>query len=95
MNKQKLELLEDRLEKIERTLIKKNDIKPTNEASPIVAKAIPIIVKNIPLILSILPEFIKALESDQINDNSDKVELLKQFGELGQKVIETFNDIKV
>jgi hypothetical protein len=30
-----------------------------------------------------------------MNDNSDKVELLTQFGELAQKIGEMFKDMKV
>lgn len=84
--------LEERIARLERAVDRR---KPTNEVAPIIAKAAPIILKNLPLILSVLPDFIKALDGDTMNDNSDKIEILTQFGELGQKVGEMFKDIKV
>lgn len=91
--------LNNRLDRIEealdKKLSKKNEKQVTNEVAPIVAKAVPLILKNLPVILSVLPDFIKALSGDTMNDNSDKVELLTQFGELGQKIGEMFKDKKV
>lgn len=82
-------------EALDKKLSKKNEKQVTNEIAPIVAKAGQLILKNLPLILSVLPEFIKALKGDAMNDNSDKIELLTQFGELGQKIGEMFKDMKV
>ena len=61
----------------------------------VIAKVVPVILKNLPLILSVLPDFIKALQNDTVNDNEGKIDLLTQFGELGQKVGEMFKDMKV
>lgn len=91
-NMDRLTNIEERLSRIEEKLLKKEDLKTTNEVAPIIAKAGQLILKNLPLILSALPEIIKALESDQMNDNSDKVDILKQFGEIGQKVGEMFKN---
>lgn len=82
-------------EALDKKLSKKNEKQVTNEVAPIVAKVVPIILKNLPMILSVLPEFIKALKGDAMNDNSDKIELLTKFGELGQKIGEMFKDMKV
>ena len=84
--------LEERISRIEKKL---NEKKVTNEVAPIIAKAVPMIVKNLPLILNMIPEIVAVLESDQLNDNSDKVELLNQFSEIAQKVSEMFSNIKV
>lgn len=93
MDAKRLSLLEERLDRIEKALANKNEEKkPTNEIAPIIAKAIPMIVKNLPMILSVLPDLTKALESDQVNDNSDKVDMLNQFSELGQKVADMFKN---
>lgn len=91
-NMDRLANIEERLSRIEEKFLKKEDLKTTNEVAPIIAKAGQLILKNLPLILSTLPEIIKALESDQMNDNTDKVEILKQFGEIGQKVGEMFKN---
>ncbi len=86
--------LEERLSRLERYVSERRVSK--NEAIPaIIAKVAPIILKNLPLILSVLPDFIKALQSDTMNDNKEKIDLLTQFGELGQKVGEMFKDMKV
>lgn len=81
-------------EALDNKLATKNEKQITNEVAPIIAKAIPIILKNLPMILSILPEFIKALKGDTMNDNSDKIELLTQLGEIGKQVGEMFKDTK-
>ena len=98
MKSKKYLSLNSKLDRIEEALNKKlatkNEKQVTNEVAPIVAKAVPVILKNLPLILSVLPDFIKALEGDTVNDNSDKIELLTQFGEVGQKVGETFKDMQ-
>ena len=90
--------LNNRLDRIEEALNNRLDVKNekqvTNEIAPIVVKAGQLILKNLPLILSVLPEFIKALKGDTMNDNSDKIEMLTQFGELGQKIGEMFKDMK-
>lgn len=91
-NMDRLTNIEERLSRIEEKFLKKEDLKTTNEVAPIIAKAGQLILKNLPLILSALPEIIKALESDQMNDNTDKVDILKQFGEIGQKVGEMFKN---
>ena len=91
-NMDRLANIEERLSRIEEKFLKKEDLKTTNEIAPIIAKAGQLILKNLPLILSALPEIIKALESDQMNDNTDKVDILKQFGEIGQKVGEMFKN---
>lgn len=86
--------LEERLARLERIASKRRTLK--NEAIPaIITKAVPVILKNLPLILSVLPDFIKALQGDTMNDNEEKVEMLTQFCELGQKVAEMFKDFKV
>jgi hypothetical protein len=99
MKSEKYLSLNSKLDRIEEALNKKlatkNEKQVTNEVAPIVAKAAPIILKNLPLILEVLPDFIKALDGDTMNDNSDKIETLTQFGELGQKVGEMFKDMKV
>ena len=88
--------LEKRLDRIEEILSKKNEEKePTNEVAPIIAKALPLIIKYLPTILNVLPELVKVLETDQLNDNSDKISTLKQFAEVGQKVADMFKDVKI
>lgn len=82
-------------EVLDKKLFKKNEKQVTNEIAPVVVKASQLILKNLPMILSVLHEFIKALKGDAMNDNSDKIELLTQFGELGQKICEMFKDMKV
>ena len=86
--------LEERLSRLEHIANERRA--PKNEAIPaVIAKVVPVILKNLPLILSVLPDFIKALQSDTVNDNEEKIDLLTQFGELGQKVGEMFKDMKV
>lgn len=86
--------LEERLSRLERIANERRASK--NEAIPaIIAKVAPIILKNLPLILNVLPDFIKALQTDAVNDNEEKIDLLTQFGEIGQKVGEMFKDMKV
>ena len=84
--------LEERIARLERAVNERR--KPTNEVAPIVAKIAPLILKNLPLILSMLPDFIDALKSDQLNDNSENIKTLQQFGELGKKVGEMFSNMK-
>ena len=99
MKSEKYLSLNSRLDRIEEALDRKlgakNEKQVTNEIAPIVAKAIPVILKNLPLILSVLPDFIKALEGDTVNDNSEKIDVLTQLGEAGEKVGEMFKDFKV
>ena len=84
--------LEERVAYLENELTRRKN--RTNEVGPVIAKIGQLILKNLPLILNALPGVIKALETDQMNDNSDKVELLKQFGEIGKKVGEMFKNAK-
>lgn len=74
--------LEERLSRLERIVSKRRT--PKNEALPaIFAKIAPNIIKNLPAIISAaskeLPGLIEALESDTMNDNTEKVNALKQF----------------
>lgn len=65
-----------------------------NEVAPAVASAAQLIIKNLPLVLKALTLFIDALKSDQINDNSEKIDLLTKFGELGEQISNMFKDMK-
>lgn len=90
-NKNRKLQLEKRIARLENIYFKNR--KPTNEASPIMAKVIPVILNNLPAILKLLPDFIEALKSDQVNDNTDKIEMLTKFGELGEQVGKMFSDM--
>lgn len=78
--------LEERVDLIERKL------KPTNEASALLAKVVPLVIKNLPLILNVLPSLITAFKSDQLNDNTEKIDTLEKFAEIGKEVIAMFDD---
>ena len=81
--------LESRISKLEDILNKSSKIK--NEASPIVAKVLPLIVKNLPILLDLIPQLMTALETDQINDNTEFIHKLQDFTELGEDIVETLN----
>ena len=59
----------------------RNERRKVNEVAPAVASAVQLIIKNLPLILKALKPFIDALKSDQINDNSELIDLLTKFGQ--------------
>ena len=85
--------LEERLSRLERIVSERR--KMTNEAIPdALAKVAPILSKNLPAFLEVLPKeiplMIKALESDTMNDNKEKIEALTQLNEIGKKLSEMF-----
>jgi len=95
-DKKKLGLENKRLESLEKRLVKLEkkygiNLKPTNEIAPILAKIIPMIIKNLPLILKALPTLVDALKTDQINDNSEKIDKINKFVEIGTEIVNMFN----
>lgn len=83
--------LEKRISKIEKKCNEKR--KPINEVSQILAKVLPLIVKNLPLILNLLPKLVEILKTDQVNDNTENIDKIEKFTELGKEVIEMINNI--
>ena len=85
--------LEERLSRLERIVNERRRV--TNEVASITSTVAPVVIKNLPPILKVLPDFIKALENDPLNKNEEVAKMLTQFGELGAKVVELFNGIKM
>ena len=89
MQKEKFEELSYRVARLERLCSERKH--PMNEGGPLLAKVLPVIVKNLPLLLDLMPQLAELLNSDQINDNSDKVEKIEEFTKLGKEIVDMLN----
>lgn len=91
--------LEERLDRIESTIRRNRSFRRrTNEGiADTLIKIAPIFIKNVlPALLDKvpqeLPKFIKALKNDTANDNTEKIDLLTQLGEVCTKLKDAFKD---
>lgn len=82
--KEKTDMLEQRIATLESAVAHK---KTMNEANPIVAA----LIKMLPTILSNIPKLIALLDTDKVNDNTEKKNKLNTFMELGSEIVKMFS----
>lgn len=101
-DKKKLGLKSNRLESLEKRLVRLEEkygtnLQPTNEIAPtIVSKLIPIIIKYLPLFLENLPALIKSFKSKKTNSDGEKIDddVIKKLDDSSiRKFVEIGTDI--
>lgn len=79
--------LEDRIDRLEKQLTRKDEI------APVLANAGKFVIKNLPLLMKALGTIKTSLDNG-INDNSELVDKFNKFIELGEELAEVLKNIK-